>query len=350
MKDQLFDRSTKDPCVYVRDAQTDKAIYLLLYVDDMLIASGNKKVIRELKDRLNGEFEMKDMGPASRILGMDIRRDREKGTLELSQDTYIEKVLRTFGMLETRSVLTPTAAHFNLRSLTEKEWKLEAPYMENVPYASAVGSLMYAMVGSRPDLGFAVGFISRFISKPSREHWEAVKWVLKYLKGASKVNLTFRKHTRFIIEGYSDSDYSTDRDRRRSVTGYIFKVGGNTVSWKSCLQSVVALSTTEAEYMAIHEAAKEGLWLKGLCAELGFKQGSFHLHCDSQSAISLARNPVHHERTKHIDNKFHFIRDLIADGTTVLNKIHTSVNPADFLTKTVPGQKFQLCCELVNLH
>ncbi|KAL0711952.1 hypothetical protein Bca4012_018930 [Brassica carinata] len=102
--------------------------------------------------------------------------------------------------------------------------------------------------------------------------------------------------------------------------------------------------------MAIHEATKEGLWLKGLCAELGFKQDSFQLHCDSQSAISLGRNPVHHERTKHIDNKFHFIRDLIADATTVLNKIHTSVNPADFLSKTVPSQKFQLCCELVNLH
>lgn len=113
---------------------------------------------------------------------------------------------------------------------------------------------------------------------------------------------------------------------------------------------MVALSTTEAEYMAVNEAAKEGLWLKGLCAELGFKQDMFHLHCDSQSAIALAKNPVHHERTKHIDNKFHFIRDLIADGVTVLHKIHTTVNPADFLTKTVPGQKFQLCCELVNLH
>lgn len=113
---------------------------------------------------------------------------------------------------------------------------------------------------------------------------------------------------------------------------------------------MVALSTTETEYIAINEAAEEGLWLKRLCAELGFKHHNFHLHYDSQSVITLARNPIHHERTKHIDNKFHFIRDLISYGVKILNKIHTTVNPTDFLTKTVPDQKFQLCCKIVNLH
>lgn len=350
MRDQLFDKSSRDPCVYFRDAQTSKAIYLLLYVDDMLIASGNKQTIKELKDRLSGEFEMKDLGKASRILGMDIVRDRKKGTLVLSQGKYIEKVLRTFGMRDVKSVTTPTSAQYSLRSLSDKEWKIEEQYMEYIPYASAVGSLMYAMVGSRPDLGFAVGFVSRFMSKPSREHWSAVKWVLKYLRGASDLNLTFKKDSKFIIEGFSDSDYATDRDRRRSVTGYAFKIGGNTVSWKSCLQSVVALSTTEAEYMALHEAAKESIWLRGLCNELGFKQNNATIHCDSQSAIALARNPVYHERTKQIDTKFHFIRDLVEAGDVILKKIHTTPNPADFLTKTVPGPKFQLCCELLNVQ
>lgn len=125
MKDQLFERCNRDPCVYFRDAQTSKAIYLLLYVDDMLIASGNKKTIQELKDRLSGEFEMKDLGKASRILGMDIIRDRKKGTLILSQGKYIQKVLKTFGMQGAKSVMTPTSSQFSLRSLTEKEWKEE---------------------------------------------------------------------------------------------------------------------------------------------------------------------------------------------------------------------------------
>ena len=133
MKDQLFERCSKDLCVYMRDVQTDKAIYLLLYVDDMLIASGNKKVIKELKEKMSGEFEMKDMGKASRILGMDIIRDREKGTLILSQRKYIEKVIKTFGMQDAREVVTLTASHFKLRSLTDDEWKVEASHMERIP-------------------------------------------------------------------------------------------------------------------------------------------------------------------------------------------------------------------------
>ncbi|XP_056852246.1 secreted RxLR effector protein 161-like [Raphanus sativus] len=196
-----------------------RPFYLLLYVDDMLIASGNKKVIKNLKEKLSGEFEMKDMGKASRILGMDITRDRM-----LSCD---------YSYCITHQIEKPH------RWMSGK-WK--ASQMERIPYASAVVSLMYAMVGSRPDLGFAVGYVCRFMSKPGREHLKAVQWVLRIF----------------------NSDYATDRDRSRSVTGYAFKFGGNTVSWKSCLQSVVALSTTEAEYMALNEAAKEAMWLKNM--------------------------------------------------------------------------------------
>ncbi|WZY98278.1 hypothetical protein YC2023_070607 [Brassica napus] len=174
-------------------------------------------------------------------------------------------------MFEARSVVTPTASHL-LKSLHPKERAEEYEYMKDVLYASAVGSLMYVMVGSRPDLGFAVGLISRFMSHPSREHWEAVKWVLRYVAGAYGRCLTFKKSTEFIVEGYSDSDYATDLDKRRSVSGIVFKVGGNTVSWKSGLQSVVALSTTEAEFMALTLAVKEEIWLRGFTSELRYRQ------------------------------------------------------------------------------
>lgn len=171
MNNQQFERCSRDPCVYMKDTQTNQAIYLLLYVDDMLIASGSMTVIQRLKDKLNNEFEMKDLGKASRILGMDIIRDREKGVLILSQGKYLEKVLKTFGMSDARPVVTPTASHFKLRRLSEEEKKLEAIHMENIPYARAVGSLMYAVVGSRPDLGFAVCLLSRFMTEPGRDHW-----------------------------------------------------------------------------------------------------------------------------------------------------------------------------------
>ena len=145
-----------------------------------------------------------------------------------------------------KPVITQTKSQFKLKSLTNKEWLLESTVMDSVTYASVVGSLMYDMVGSRPDLAFAVGLVSRFVSKPSREHWEAVKWILRYLKGSKDVCLTFTKSKNFEVEGFCDSDYSTDLDKRRSIIGYVFKVGGNTVSWRSTLHHVVALSTTYA--------------------------------------------------------------------------------------------------------
>ena len=170
-------------------------------------------------------------------------------------------------MEDSKPVVTPVGSQFKLKSLTLEEWERQKHLMDTTPYASAVGSLMYAMIVTRPDLGFAVGLVSRFMSKPSREHWEAVKWVMRYLKRASEVCLYFTKNDQFQVEGFCASDYSTDRDKRRSVTGHVFQVGGNTVSWRLALQHVVALSTTEAEYMALSEATKEGFWLREFCCE-----------------------------------------------------------------------------------
>lgn len=166
--------------------------------------------------------------------------------------------------------MTPSNRQFKLKSLTDKEWFVEAKLMDSIPYASAIRSVMYAMVGSRPDLAYAVGLVSKFMSKPNCEHWEAVKCILRYLQGAMDVCLTFSKSDHFGIEGFSDPDYSTDLDKRRSMTGYVFQVGGNIMSWRSALQHVIALSTTEAEYMTLSEATKEWLRLREFCSKLGF--------------------------------------------------------------------------------
>ena len=349
MKQQGFEKGAYDPCVYMKGSDSSHMVYLLIYVDDMLIASKDSKEIKRIKDSLKREFEMKDLGAASRILGMDIIRDRKKGTLKLSQGKYLQKVLETFNMAESKAVVTPIGPQFKLKSLTQKEEHEEARFMNVIPYASAVGSLMYAMVGSRPDLCFAVGLISRYMSKPGRIHWEAVKWVMRYLKGALDSDLLFTKGEDFKVRGFCDADYATDLDRRRSVTGYVFQVGGNTISWRSGLQHIVALSTTESEYMALAEAFKEALWLKGFVSELGFKQDDVRVFSDSQSAIHLAKNGGFHERTKHIDTRLHFMRDVIEAGDVTVHKIHTSINPADFLTKCVPGQKFETCLEILKV-
>lgn len=344
-----YQRSRYDTCVYIKKLSEDTHIYLLLYVDDMLIASSDKEEIKKLKKLLSKEFEMKDLGPAKKILGMDIIRNREEGTLWLSQENYVDKVLSTYKMDDCKSVSTPLGAHFKLRAATDEVLKKEEEYMKQIPYANVIGSVMYLMIGSRPDLAYAVGLVCRYMSNPTKDHWQAVKWVLRYIRGSKMVGLQFKKSDKFEIKGYCDSDYATDPDRRRSVSGYVFTSGGNTISWKSGLQSVVALSTTEAEYIALNEAAKEAIWLKGLSEEMGFKQSSVQIMCDSQSAIALAKNSVYHERTKHIDVKFHFIREKIEEGRIQVDKISTIWNPADILTKSVPVSKLQDALKLLRV-
>lgn len=349
MTKKKYIRSQYDPCVYLKGKTVETKVYLLLYVDDILIASQSKMEVDLLKKLLRTEFEMKDLGPARRILGMDILRDRRSGVLRLSQEKYLEQVLKTFGMQDASSVQTPIGSQFKLKAVSKPEEADQMKKMENVPYASAVGSLMYAMVGSRPDLAYGLGLVSRYMGKPGTEHWAAVKWMLRYIKGAASLSLLFTKGSDFQVRGYCDSDYASDRDRSRSITGFVFTVGGNTVSWRSCLQKVVALSTTEAEYISLSESSREAVWLKGICEELGFKQQAAEIYCDSQSAIYLAKNSMFHERTKHVRVKYNFIRELVAHGFVKVLKVHTSENPADALTKVLPGEKFSGHVKTLNI-
>ncbi|KAG8485491.1 hypothetical protein CXB51_021304 [Gossypium anomalum] len=320
-------------------------VYLLLYVDDMLIAAKDKGEIRKVKAQLSEEFEMKDLGPAKKILGIEILRDRKTSKLYLSQKGYIEKLLCRFNMRSAKPVSTPLAAHFRLSSTLSPQSDDEIEYMSHVPYSSAVGSLMYAMVCSRPDLSYAVSAVSRYMANPGKEHWKAVQWILRYLRGTTDVCLQFGRTEDGVI-GYVDADFAGDLDRRRSLTGYVFTIGGCAISWKATLQTTVALSTTEAEYMAITEACKEAIWLKGLFNKLNEDLQISTVFCDSQSAIFLTKDQMFHERTKHIDVRYHFVRDIIARGDIVVSKISTHENPADMMTKSLPITKFEHCLDL----
>ncbi|KAL9840446.1 putative RNA-directed DNA polymerase [Arabidopsis thaliana] len=181
---------------------------MLLYIDDILIASKDKNHIDELKTLLNSEFEMKDLGEAKKILGMEISRDRQKGTLTVSQDGYLLKVLGTYGMDQSKPIGTPMGIHFKLRAATDEELRIQSESMRGVPYQSAVGSLMYAMIGTRPDLAYPVGLVCRYMSKPLKQHWQAVKWILRYISGSIKKKLYYKNKGDFVIEGFCDLDCS----------------------------------------------------------------------------------------------------------------------------------------------
>ena len=306
-------------------------IYLLLYVDDMLIACHDKEEINHLKKLLRREFEMKELGEAKRILGMDIIRNRSKKSLFLTQQSYIQKVLVRFGMNYGKQVQTPLASHFKLSAAQCPQTEAEQQKMACIPYSSAVGSLMYAMVLTRPDISHDVSLVSRFMANPGYEHWRVVQWIMRYLKGTLEVSLVYsgEDKNRHTLIGYVNADFAGDLDKRRSQTGYLFTLEGCTISWKAILENVVVFSTTEAEYTTAAEALKEAIWLKGMITELGAKQESVAVYSDSQSAIHLSKNQSHHKKTKYIDVKLHFVRLEVSRGAVKLLKIHTEENPAD---------------------
>jgi hypothetical protein len=249
---------------------------------------------------------MKDLGAAKKILGMRITRDRKNRKLTLSQGEYTEKVLESFRMQNAKPVSKPLAKHFKLTKEMCPKTQEEIEYMSRVPYSSAIGSLMYAMVCTRPDIAYAVGVVSRYMKNPGKENWEAVKWILRYLKGTANHALCFGG-SKYVLQGYVDSDMAGDKDSMRSTTWYVFTIGGTTLSWISKLQKFVALSIIDAEYVVATEASKEMIWLQRFMDELGKKQENSRLYCDSESAIHLAKNSTFHSKTKNIQLRYHFI-------------------------------------------
>ncbi|CAA0827117.1 cysteine-rich RLK (RECEPTOR-like protein kinase) 8 [Striga hermonthica] len=252
-------------------------------------------------------------------------------------------------MKSAKAVNTPLPNHFKLSKQSCPTSQEEKEAMVDVPYSSAVGSLMYAMVCTRPDIAHAVGIVSRYLFNPGKDHWEAVKWILKYLKGSANKSLSFGKGNPFL-EGYTDADMAGDLDSRKSISGFVFTLAGGAVSWQSKLQKFVALSTTEAEYIAMTEADKEMLWLKRFLQQLGMKQEWYDIHCGSQSALDLSKNAMYHSRTKHIDVRYHWLRQAVEEQQFKLEKIHTDENLADMMTKVVTGGKLRLCAELIDME
>ncbi|XP_031283142.1 secreted RxLR effector protein 161-like [Pistacia vera] len=222
--------------------------------------------------------------------------------------------------------------------------------MENVPYSNAIGYVMYVMISTRPDLAYAITLLSRFMSNPGNEHWNALKWLLRYINCTVQIGLVFCKRNASLdLVGYVDVDFVGDRDSRKSTTAYYFTLGGNCVSWKSQLQPLVALSTTEAKYVTVSDAFKEATWLQGILKEADWLSGTATVYSDNQSVIHLSKNPVYHERIKHVDVKHHFVRDIIAKGKVNLLKVPTEENLADMGTKVVTTAKFKHCLNLLHI-
>ena len=322
-----FTRSNADPCLYI---DVKRGIYITIWVDDLLVAGKNGKDIAAVKQQLGKEFEMKDLGQLRHFLGMRISQS-PNGGISIDQNGYIRQILERFGMQDSKPVSTPFAAgsRFVKAAVTSSMTDIKQ-------YQCMVGSLMYAMLCTRPDLAYAIQQLSQFNSNPTTAHFQAAKRVLRYLQGSQTTGLVYTTHNDEItiaVQGYCDADYAADDDRK-SISGYLFTLAGSPISWQAKKQTTVAQSTVEAEYAAMAHATKEAIWLQYLLRDLGMsKYESKVLFCDNQGAISLAKNPSHHAKTKHVDVQLHFIRDHIEKGTINVEYCPTDDMIADLMTK-----------------
>ena len=330
-----FKRLQADHCVYTKMIENDMII-VAIYVDDLIIASNNSNLMKQTKLLLTSNFKMTDLGKLKYCLGWEIIMDPESQILGISQTKYIKEVLSRFGMEESKPCKTPAETTLKLKREDESK-SITCPYKE------AIGSLMFASIGTRPDITAAVGIVSRFQVNPQLTHWTAVKRILRYLKGTSEMGITFRKTAdKLTLTGYADADWAGDLDDRKSTSGYVFMLGGGPISWKSRKQQSVALSSTEAEYLAMSDATTEAIWLRGLLDELGQTQlEPTVIHEDNQGSIALSKNPEKHSRMKHIDIRYHFIREKVTSKEIIPSYINTKEQLADILTKPIPKDQFE---------
>jgi hypothetical protein len=330
-----FIQSDGDPCVFVRTVN-DKLVIIAVYVDDLILATEDSTDMCDLKKALSNCFKMKDLGMLHYCLGIEITQ--ESDCVKLTQKQYILKLLKKYGMSDANTVSTPSDRNVKLIKDDGVSGKVDKSM-----YQSMVGSLLYAAVATRPDIGQSVSMVSKFSSDPTMAHLTAVKRILRYLKGTVDLGLTYSKSDGNVLKAYSDSDWAGDQDDRHSTSGFVSVLSGSAISWLSKKQASVALSTAEAEYIALSTTTQEVVWLRRLLRDFGVDMSqATEVFGDNQGSIALSKNPVHHKRTKHIDIRYHFVREAVVDGIVKITYCPTKEMVADILTKPLPRGQFEI--------
>lgn len=320
--------NASDTCVYSKVIGFD-CVIICLYVDDMLILGTNISVVNETKTFLSSQFDMKDLGEVDVILGIKVRKT-ENG-YSLCQSHYIEKVLKRFNYFDVDPVKTPYDPSKCLK-------KNKGTGISQPEYAKIIGSVMFLMNYTRPDIAYAVSRLSRYTHNPNNEHWDALYRLLQYLKGTLNWCLQFNKFPG-VLEGYCDANWVSDNDEVSSTSGYVFTLGGCAISWKSSKQTCIARSTMEAEFIALELAGQEAEWLKNLLADIPLWKKQLvpvSIHCDSQAAIGIAKNSVYNGKKRHIRIRHGIVKQLLKNGVISLDYVRSENNLADPFTKGLP--------------
>ena len=337
-----FTPSEADPGLYVMTMKLSN-VFVLAYVDDILIAGKDKAMVEQVKTVLASVFDVHDKGPANIFVGLEITRDRDKRTLTISQRRMTMDLVTKYGLADAKPKATPLAAGTRLTSVEGEPLDTTVHH-----YSELIGSLLYVAVCTRPDISQPVGALSRYMSKPTVTHWNLARGVVRYLASTPNTGITYSASGGDLL-GYCDADFAGDIDSRRSTTGFIFLLNGGPISWQSKLQVTVAASTTEAEYMAASAAAKEALYLRKLFQDFGYGSIAVPIHIDNQAALTLLKNPISSVRSKHIDVTHHFVRERVARKEIEFSYINTEKMVADIMTKALPERAFKACCSGMGL-
>ncbi|KAK8944151.1 hypothetical protein KSP39_PZI008078 [Platanthera zijinensis] len=325
-----FSRGKIDKTLFLRESK-GKIILVQIYVDDIIFGSTENNLCKKFAKLMQGKFEMSSMGELKFFLGLQVRQTDDG--LSISQSKFTKELIKKYGMESSSTMRTPMGT-----SIPICKDEVGKPVDESL-YRGIVGSLLY-LTASRPDIMYAICVCARYQACPKESHYTSVKRILRYLKGTPNLGLWYPRNRDFLLTGYSDADFAGCREDRKSTTGTCQFLGGRLISWSSKKQTSVAISTAESEYVAAGSCCAQLLWMQHQLKDYGIQVSRTPLLCDSKSAISIANNPVSHSRTKHIEIKYHFLREHVEKGDILLEFVKTDYQIADVFTKPLDETKF----------
>ena len=325
-----YKRGLVDKTLFVKSKGNDMII-VQVYVDDILFGATNDFLCKEFSDVMSSEFQMSMMGELTFFLGLQIQQS--KNGICVNQSKYTRELLKKFGMDNAKEARTPMSSTLSLNHDTNSK------SVDKKEYRGMIGSLLY-LTASRPDIMFSVCLCARFQANPKESHLTAVKRILRYLKGTKDLGLWYPKNGSFDLVGYSDADFAGYKVDRKSTSGCCQFLGSSLISWHSKKQNSVALSTAEAEYIAAGACCTQLLWIVQQLRDIGLEYRNVPIKCDNTSAFSITKNPVQHTRTKHIEIRYHFIRDHVEKGDVNICFVPTNLQLADIFTKPLAEERF----------
>jgi len=334
-----FTQLASDQCVYQSKDKHNNAIIVAIYVDDLYIFCKNVETAEAFCDKLAESFKLKKLGIATNILGMQIEYTSEH--IIMHQEKYIVEMLEKFKMSDCKSVSTPILSGSESGSKSDLTTHL---------YMQVIGSLLHLSNSTRPDIAYAISILAAKMQSPTVSDWQKAKRLFRYLKGTKSHALHCEKNTgKLNIDVYSDADHANCTETRRSRTGIVISVSGFPITWQSKRQTLVTVSTVESEYVAASSACQELIWILSVLKELKIEYNQPVMHMDNQGSIAIAKDPVHHGRTKHIDIRYHYIREKYREKLFEMIYCPTKEQLADIFTKALPQSTFEYLLKRFNL-